>query len=46
MKDSSLQKSTAQVIAKGIRLNAHFSKTQEEAKEWLVKEESKRGQDK
>lgn len=34
---TALQRSTAQVIAKGIRLNAHFAKTQEEAKEWLVK---------
>jgi hypothetical protein len=37
-----LQKSTAQLIAKGMGLNAHFSSTVEEAKEWLVKEDGKR----
>ena len=36
-----LQKSTAGLIAKGMRLNVHFSKTQEEARDWLVKDEDR-----
>jgi hypothetical protein len=34
-----LQKSTAQLIADGLRFHAHFTKTPEEAREWLVREE-------
>jgi len=33
-----LQKSTAQLVAKSQRLNAHFCATLEEGKEWLVRE--------
>ena len=36
---SALQKSTAQLIARGLHLEAHFCRTVEEGKEWLVKEE-------
>ena len=36
---TALQKSTAQLIAKGLHLEAHFCKTPEEARDWLVKEE-------
>lgn len=34
-----LQKSTAQLIANGLHFHTHFTKTPEEAREWLVKEE-------
>lgn len=40
---TALQKSTAQLIAKGIHLEARFFKTLEEGKEWLVKEGGKDG---
>ena len=39
---SGLQKSTAQLVAKGMGLNAHFFATVEEAKDWLVKQDEKR----
>lgn len=39
---TALQKSTAQLIARGVRINAYFCKTLEEGKEWLVKEDDKR----
>lgn len=39
---SGLQKSTAQLIAKGMRLNVHFSASAEEAKDWLVKQDDKK----
>jgi hypothetical protein len=39
---TALQKSTAQLIAKGIHLEARFFRTLEEGKEWLVKEDDKR----
>lgn len=35
---STLQQSTAQLIAKGLRVDAHFCRTLEEGKEWLVKD--------
>ncbi len=35
---SMLQQSTAQLIAKGLHVDAYFCRTMEEAKEWLVKE--------
>ncbi len=38
---STLQKSTAQLMARAVRLNAHFSATLEEGKEWLVTEDDK-----
>ena len=38
---TALQKSTAQLIAKGIHVEAQFFKTQEEGKEWLVAEANK-----
>ncbi len=36
---SGLQKSTAQLIAKGVNLRAHFCETLEEGQEWLIKED-------
>ncbi len=36
-----LQKSTAQLIARGFRLEAHFCKTVDEGKEWLVQEDNR-----
>ncbi len=38
-----IQRSTAELIAKGMRLNVHFCNTLEEGKEWLLKEDAKRG---
>ncbi len=38
---TALQKTTAQLIAKGIRVEAQFFKTREEGKEWLVAEDRK-----
>ncbi len=39
---SGLQKSTAQLIAKGMRLTVHFCGTQQEARDWLVRDDDKR----
>ena len=36
-----IQRSTAELIARGMRLNVHFCNTLEEGKEWLVKEDDK-----
>ena len=36
---SGLQKSTAQLIAKGVNLRVHFCDALEEGKEWLIKED-------
>lgn len=36
-----IQRSTAELIARGMHLNVHFCKTLEEGKEWLVKEDNK-----
>ncbi len=38
-----LQKSTAQLIARGLHLEAHFCKTLDEGKEWLAKEDTGSG---
>ncbi len=39
---TALQKSTAQLIARGLGLEAHFCKTLEEGKDWLVAEADNR----
>ena len=39
---TTIQKSTAQLIARAVGLQAHFCGTLEEGKEWLVKENDKR----
>jgi hypothetical protein len=36
-----IQRSTAELIARGMHLNVHFCNTLEEGKEWLVKEDNK-----
>jgi hypothetical protein len=38
---SPIQRSTADLIARGMHLNVHFCNTLEEGKEWLVKEDNK-----
>jgi hypothetical protein len=38
---SALQKSTAQLIARGLHLQAHFCKTLDEGKEWLIQEDTR-----
>jgi hypothetical protein len=38
---TTIQKSTANLIAKAVHLQAHFCNTLEEGKEWLVKEDAK-----
>ena len=38
---TALRKSTAQFIARGLHVDAHFCKTLEEGREWLVKEANK-----
>ncbi len=37
-----IQRSTAELIARGMRLNVHFCDTLEQGKEWLAKEDDKR----
>jgi hypothetical protein len=38
---TALQKSTAELVARGIHLNMHFCQTLEEGKEWLVRGDDK-----
>ena len=38
---SPIERSTAELIARGMHLNVHFCNTLEEGKEWLVKEDNK-----
>lgn len=38
---TALQKSTAELVARGMNLNMHFCQTLEEGKEWLVGENTK-----
>jgi hypothetical protein len=37
-----IQRTTAELVARGMRLNVHFCKTLDEGKEWLVRESEKR----
>lgn len=39
---SPIQRSTAELVARGMHLNVHFCQTLEEGQEWLVKEDDKR----
>lgn len=39
---SQIQRSTAELVAKSMHLNAHFCDTLEEGQEWLVREDDKR----
>jgi hypothetical protein len=38
---TALQKSTAQLIARGLHLEAHFCKTLDEGREWLIREDDR-----
>jgi hypothetical protein len=38
---TALQRSTAQLIARGLSLEAHFCKTLDEGQEWLIREDAR-----
>ncbi len=40
---NSIQRTTAELVARGMHLNVHFCATLDEGKEWLVQEDDKHG---